>query len=132
VSRPFGILGHERRVVTRVGRRRAIFDVQHVIDHRGQERPIMTDQHDCGRRVTEVLLEPLRRLEIQMVGRLIEQQHVAGDDELASETESATLAPDSAASGRVRRPRARSRVRAARRLPAGDGVPAVSFERSRS
>ena len=40
----------------------------------------------------EVLLEPLRRLEIEVIGRLVEQQDVGRAHELPRKAEAATLA----------------------------------------
>ena len=46
--------------------------VRHVID----ECPVVTDQHHSTRRLGEKLLQPLYGLDVQMVGRLVQQQDV--------------------------------------------------------
>ena len=53
--------------------------------------------------VLQILLEPLGGLEIQVIGRLVEQQHVAGRHELARQAEPSALA----ARQRLERTRAR-------------------------
>ena len=50
------------------------------LQHRGadglQEPAVVGDQHDRGVQRHEVLLEPLERRDVQVVGRLVEQQQV--------------------------------------------------------
>ena len=52
----------------------------------------MADEQDGGARAAEVLLEPARGLEVEMVGRLVEQQDVGRRDELLDQAESTPFA----------------------------------------
>ena len=63
----------------------------------------MADEHHRLVRALEILLEPARRLEIEMVRRLVEQQHIRRRHELAREPH----APALAAAQSLERPRAR-------------------------
>ena len=46
--------------------------VRHIID----KGPVVTHQNDGTRRLRQELFQPLYRLNIQMVGRLVKQQHI--------------------------------------------------------
>ena len=60
----------------------------------------MGDQHDGRVELDERLLEPLQRLDVEMVGRLVEQQHVGAGGERAGERGARQLS----AGERVERP----------------------------
>ena len=125
----FGVLRDERGVVAGVGSHRAILDMQDVVDDGGEKGAIMADQHHRGRGVSQVLLEPLCRLEIEMVGGLIEQQDVARHHELAGEAKPPALSPRQrgqwtcAGLDGIEAQSVQHGVHAR-----GDGVPAVPFE----
>ncbi len=88
-----GALRDEVGVAGRVRRRGAAFEVQDVI-HRGrQKRPVVTDEQHGSLAGSKVLLEPTRRLEIEVIGRLVEQQYVSSRHELTGQAEAAKLAP---------------------------------------
>ena len=67
-------------------------DVENVIGHVFEERAVVADEHHRLVRRLEILLEPARGLEIQMVRRLIEKKHICRRDELARETDASALA----------------------------------------
>ena len=85
-------LFHERCVAAVVRRRRIALEVQHVVDDRGEKRAIVADQQHRGIHRREVFLEPARCLEIQVVRRLVEQQHVGWTHELARQTQTPAFA----------------------------------------
>ena len=87
-----GALGHEGGVVARVGRRRAALEMQHVIHRGGEEGAIVTHEQHRPPARGEVLLQPASGFEIQMIGRLVEQQHIGGRHQLARQAEAAELA----------------------------------------
>ena len=63
-----------RGVVADVVGERAQADLGDAGDDGVEEEAIVRDEDDCVRVVREVLLEPVARLEIEMVGRLVEQE----------------------------------------------------------
>src|SRR5437867_767928 len=65
-----GALGDKVGVAGRVRRGGAAFEVQHVIHGGGQKRAVMAHEQHGALTGGEVLLEPLRRLEIQVIRRL--------------------------------------------------------------
>src|SRR2546426_1044455 len=69
----FGALGDKVAVAGRVRRGGAAFEVQHVIHGGGQKRAVMAHEQHGALTGGEVLLEPPRRLEIQVIRRLVEQ-----------------------------------------------------------
>src|SRR5215475_9243725 len=81
----------ERLIAGVVCDRARPLEVKHVVDHRRQERAIVADQEHRRARGGEILLEPRRRLEVEMIGRLIEEQNVRGADELARKPQAAAL-----------------------------------------
>ena len=124
----------ERRVAADVRRGAIALEVQHVVDDRGQERAVVADEQHRRAHRREVVLEPLRRLEVEVVRRFVEEQHVGGTHQLARQPESSALA---AAQLRDRltcaQRRDRSRVRAApRRLAARSCSRPSRSKRSRS
>src|SRR5581483_11459379 len=90
---PLRVLCDEALIPTGVGSRRPLIDVQNVVGDRSQKRAVVADTDDRRRRLLQILLEPLRSLEVEMVGRLVQEQHVSRRDQLASEAEAAPLAP---------------------------------------
>jgi len=86
-----GALGDKVGVAGRVRRGGAAFEVQHVIHGGGQERAVMAHEQHGPLTRGEVLLEPARRLEIQVIRRLVEQQDIGGRHELAGQAEPAEL-----------------------------------------
>jgi len=68
---------------------RQIGDARH---HGIEKEPIVGDENDRVRVRVEVGLQPVARLEIEVIGRLVEQQYVGGRHQLARETEAAELA----------------------------------------
>ena len=51
-------------------------DLGNVVDERLHERPVVADDHDCAVVATQETFEPGDRLQIQVVGRLVEKQHI--------------------------------------------------------
>ena len=54
----------------------AALELQHRSRHRFEEPPVVRDEDDGGVECLEQLLQPLERLDIEMVRRLVEQQQV--------------------------------------------------------
>ncbi len=63
-----------------------------------QHAPVMADQHDAGAGGGELLLQPLDGGQVQMVGRLVQQQQVGGGRQGAREG-----GPPGLAAGKMRR-----------------------------
>ena len=66
--------------------------MQHVVHHGRQKGAIVADQHDRPVDLSQVLLEPARGLEVQVVRRLVEQQDVRGGHQLPRQTHPPALA----------------------------------------
>ena len=62
--------------------------MQDVIDDVGDERAVVADQQHCFVGAAKVLLEPPRRFEVEMVCRLVQQQHIGRAHKLPCETQS--------------------------------------------
>ena len=54
----------------------AAFQVQDVVDDVVQQVALMADQHQSAAVLGEIRLEPQRRFEVEVVGRLVEQEQV--------------------------------------------------------
>ena len=63
-----------------------------MVHHRLEERAVVADQEHGGVEAAEIVLEPARGLEVEVVGGLVEQEHVGGRHELLGETEPSPLA----------------------------------------
>ena len=87
-----GALRHELAVVPLVRLARARFHVQDVRADRVEECTIV--RHDDHRLVgvVEPLLKPGRGVEVEVVGRFVEEQQVGGRDELRREADAPALA----------------------------------------
>jgi len=72
----FGALALESRIVAAVKRDALIFDVGNAVDHGIQKIAIMRHQQQSAAIALQPLLEPDDRVEIEMVGRFVEQQQV--------------------------------------------------------
>ena len=70
-----GALRHERGVAAGVREGGPALEVQHVVHRRIQEGAVMAHEQHRFLDGSQVVLEPARRLEIQVIGRLVEQQH---------------------------------------------------------
>ena len=97
---PQGALFDERCVAAVVRGRAVGLEVQHVIRHRREKRSVVADQQDRHWRRGKVRLEPGGRLQVEMVRRLVEQEHVGGSDELAHEPEPTAFAAAQLRDGR--------------------------------
>ncbi len=88
-----------RQLCQRAGEeaRAAGLELQHGGADGLQEPAVVRDQHDRRVEARQRLLEPLQRLDVEVVGGLVQQQHVRARRERAGE-------------------------RGARQLPAGEGV----------
>ena len=76
VREPLLLLSQERRVVARPRRQRAAIDLDDPGRQPLQERAIVGDEHDRAAIVGEEALEPGDGVDVEVVGRLVEQQHV--------------------------------------------------------
>ncbi|PTC33665.1 large tegument protein [Pseudomonas paraeruginosa] len=54
----------------------AVLEVHHVVHHRIEEVAVVGDQHEGARIALEPVLQPEDRVEVEVVGRLVEQQQV--------------------------------------------------------
>ena len=64
------------RVVAGIEPDTLLLDMRNLRDHCIQKIPIMRDQQQRAGVATEPLLQPDHRIQIQMVGRLIQQQQI--------------------------------------------------------
>ena len=87
-----GALLHEARVAAAIRFRRAALEVQHMIGDLVEERAIVADHDHRFIEVADVLLQPRRRLEVEMVRGLVEQEEVRGSNELRREADPSALA----------------------------------------
>ena len=67
-----------------------------------QEPAVVRDEHDRRVELDERLLEPLERLDVEMVGGLVEQQHVRAGGERAGQRRARELAAGEGVQGRGR------------------------------
>jgi hypothetical protein len=87
-----GALLHEVRVSAVVGHRRQVLQVQHMIHDAIQKGAVVRDDQDRLRRLSQVLFQPARRFQIQMVRGLVEQHHVGRDHQLPRQRHAAAFA----------------------------------------
>ena len=89
------------------------------LEHRGADRleepAVVGDEHDRGVERLQVLLEPLERGDVEVVGRLVEQQQVGVARERAGERRARELAAGEGRERAVEVARRGSRARAASR-----------------
>ena len=93
-------LRDERGVRARVRGRRFALEMQNVIDDVLQECPIVTDEEHGHRRFAKELLEPTRRLQVEVIRRLVEQKHLATSDQFSGQTETPPFASTQLPDGR--------------------------------
>ena len=94
---PLGSLAHEALVVAGVGVSGAGLEVEHVVDHRLEEDPVVADEEHRGVEPGEILLQPASGLEIEVIGRLVQQKHVGRAHQLLHQPQPAALASAQAA-----------------------------------
>ena len=88
---PLGALGDKIGIAAGVGEPSTTLEVEHVIGDLVEEGAVMADDQQSGLETPQMADEPFGRLEIEVVGRFIEQQQVSRGDELAGETQSPAL-----------------------------------------
>jgi hypothetical protein len=66
-------LADEVRERARICGSRSRLEVQHVVHHTVEEGSVVADEHDRLAKRLEIPLQPFRGVEVQMVGRLVEQ-----------------------------------------------------------
>ncbi len=101
-----GALRDEGWVAAPVRSGGSALEMQDVIDGGCEKGAVVADQEHGAVGRDEVLFEPARGLEIEVIGRLVEQQHLRRAHELARKAEAAKLA--------ARQGRERSRARSLR------------------
>jgi hypothetical protein len=79
-------------VVALVGMQAAGEDLEHPADDAVEEEAIVRDDDDRALVARERLLEPRDRLDVEVVGRLVEQQDVGVLEQRAAQRDAATLA----------------------------------------
>ena len=77
----------ERGVVARVQRELSAADMHNVRDAGSEEIPVVRDQHQGAAVAGQPLLQPHHRIEVEVVGRFVEQQQVRARDERLREVE---------------------------------------------
>ncbi len=122
------VLYFEGAVVARVGAQPAGFDEQDAAHHAVQEFPVVGYQQQCAGIVPQPLLEPEDRVEIEVVGRLVEQQQVRAAHQRARQVRPHFQAARELSHGAVdflgREPESRRQLRGA--APAGiSGEPLI-------
>jgi hypothetical protein len=68
---------------------------------RVEKVPVVGDEHDRAARARQSVLEPRRRVGVQMVGRLVEDRHVRACNEQLRERDAAPFAAASRAAGSI-------------------------------
>ncbi len=64
----------------------------------------MADQRDAGRRAGDEPLQPRQAVEVEIVGRLVEQEHVEAREEQRGQADPAASPPDSVVIGWLEQP----------------------------
>src|SRR5207237_1537192 len=88
-----GALHHEWLIAAGIRSRGAALEVQHVIHRRVEKGAIVADEQNRLVDLLDVLLEPARSLEVEMVGGLVQQEHVRLAHQLARQPQATSLAP---------------------------------------
>jgi hypothetical protein len=65
--------------------------VENVIDDAGEKGAVVADQENRFVRISEVLLQPPRRLQVEVIGWFVEKQNIRGTYQLPCQSESSTL-----------------------------------------
>ena len=71
-----GGCGHEVVVVSRINTQFPVVDIGHVGANRIQEMPVVRDDYHRALALVENGLQPANSIDIQVVGRLIQQQNI--------------------------------------------------------
>jgi hypothetical protein len=88
---PLRPLDHECFITSAISDRTSSFQMENMIDHTGQKCAVVTDQQDCFLCIPQVLLQPARRLQVEMIRRLVEKQDIGSAHQLARQPEPAAL-----------------------------------------
>ena len=99
-SRPFGRAGRPRRALRQPagdaaahhGGSTVAVERQHLADRAIEEHAVVADDHDDAGPVVEELLERAQRVEVEIVRRLVEQQHVGLLDQREQQLQAPALA----------------------------------------
>ena len=76
VRQPLVFLADVGGVVSRPRRQLATIEIDDACGQPRQERAVVGDEHDRACVVAEEALEPRNRIDVEMVGRLVEQQQI--------------------------------------------------------
>ncbi len=87
-----GALLEESLVAGLVGGDGLRLEVEDPVGQACQERAVVADDQDSGVETEEVVLQPAGGLEVEVVGRLVEEEDVGGGHELAGQRDAAPLA----------------------------------------
>src|SRR5690606_9572525 len=88
----FVALAHECLVAAVVGNRGARLNVKHVVCNRRKESAVVAHEHHRAIRLAQPLLQPATGLQVQVVGRFVEQQHVRRSHQLPRKCYTTALA----------------------------------------
>ncbi len=88
-----GVLGFEGAVVARVGMQPSALDVQDAADDRIEELAIVRHEQQCPAVLPQPFLQPQHRIEVQVIGRLIEQQQLGAVHECTRQVGAHAQAP---------------------------------------
>ena len=76
VGQPLVLLGQEGRVVSRPRGQPPTVDVHDARGHPLEKGTVVCDEHDRARIVLEEALQPEDSVEVEVIGRLVEQEHI--------------------------------------------------------
>ena len=89
---PLGLREHISRVPALGGTHLAPVDLPGPLAHRVQQPAVVADHDDRAAPIAQMPAEPVDRLDVQVVGGLVEQQHVGLGDEQRGERHAAPFA----------------------------------------
>ena len=78
-----------------------VLDAEGLIGHAVEEVTVVGDDHDTALVVRKVMLQPAERLDVQMVGGLVEQQNIGLAGELDAQGETGLLSSAQMADGHI-------------------------------
>jgi hypothetical protein len=86
-------LADEGLVIAGVGAGGACFQMEHMVNDGLEKGTIVADQKNGGVEASQVSLEPGRGLQVEVVGGLVQQQHVGRRYQLLGQSQPAPLSP---------------------------------------
>ena len=87
----FFALLNERCITAGIGECAVTFEVEHVIHDVREKCAVVTDEQNRLVSLLQIFLEPRSGIEVEVVGRLVQQQHVGRAHKLARDAEAPSL-----------------------------------------